>query len=322
MRRRDFLSLMGCAASWPLAARAQQKPTPVIGILDNAPGAAAIYDGFVQGMRDLGYVEGRNVAYARRASPDPGAMPALAAELVEARVDIIVTAGPPGIRAASRATNTIPIVFLAMGDPVSAGMVASLAHPGGHLTGLSFLNDDLSAKRLDLLRQLVPNLRAVATFYAGGPENKPLSLTVTERTAQKLGLELQEWPLRTVEAIEPAFEAAAAAHVGAVDVLANPFFNENRERLAELAAKYRLPAIYESGEYVRSGCLMAYGPVFADMGRRGAAFVDKILHGANPGDLPVEVATKFALTINLKAAKALGLDVPPSLLAGAAEVIE
>ena len=312
---------MGGAAALPLAASAQQKPTPVIGILNAAPHAAAIYDGFVQGMRDLGYVEGRTVAYVRRASPDPDAMLALATELVEARVDVIVTAGPPAIRACQRATASIPIVFLAMGDPVSAGMVASLAHPGGNLTGLSFDNDDLSGKRLDLLRQMVPNLEEVAVFYAGSHQSKS-TLAATEQTAQKLGLKLQKWALPTVETIEPAFEAAAAAHVDAVDVLAHPFFNENRERLAELAAKYRLPAIYELAEYVRSGCLMGYGPVFADMGRRGAALVDKILHGANPGDLPVEVATKFALTINLKAAKALGLDVPPSLLAGADEVIE
>jgi putative ABC transport system substrate-binding protein len=321
MRRREFLWLLGGAAAWPLAAAAEQKPTPVIGILNNIPGAAE-FDGFVEGMRDLGYVEGRNVAYVRRTSPEAGAMPALAAELVEAKVDVIVTAGPPGIRAAKGATTSIPIVFLAMGDPVTAGMVASLAHPGGNLTGLSFLNDDLSAKRLDLLREMIPNLREVAAFYFGRPASKSKALAATEQTAQKLGLQLHEWSLPTVESFEPAFAAAAAAHVGAVDVMGHPFFNANRERFAELAAKYRLPAIYESGEYVRSGCLMGYGPVFADMGRRGAALVDKILRGANPGDLPVEITTKFALTINLKAANALGLDAPPSLLAAADEVIE
>ena len=321
MRRRAFLCLMSGAAAWPFAAAAQQKPTPVIGILDNAPGANALFGDFVQGMRDLGYVEARNIAYERRASPDPDAMPGLAAELVEARVDVLVTAGPPGIRACQRATASIPIVFLAMGDPVSAGMVASLAHPGGNLTGLSFDNDDLSGKRLDLLRQMVPNLKEVAVFNAGAHQSKS-TLAATERTAQKLGLKLQEWALTSVEAFEPAFAAAVASHVEAVDVLAHPFFNENRARLAELAAKYRLPAIYETGEYVRSGCLMAYGPVFADMGRRGAAFVDQIIKGAKPGDLPVEVTTKFELSINLKAAKALGLEVPPALLAAADAVIE
>jgi putative ABC transport system substrate-binding protein len=321
MRRRDFLALMSCAASWPLGVAAQQKPTPVIGVLNAAPAAPAEFDGFVQGMRDLGYVDGRTVAYVRRSSPDPGALPALAAELVEARADVLVTAGPPGIRACQRATASIPIVFLAMGDPVSAGMVASLAHPGGNLTGLSFDNDDLSGKRLDLLRQMVPKLAEVGVFTAGAQQSRSI-LAATEQTAKKLDLKLQWWALTTVEAFEPAFGAAAGAHVGAVDVLAHPFFNQNRARLAELAAKYRLPAICESAEYVRAGCLMGYGPVFADMGRRGAAFVDKILHGANPGDLPVEVTTKFALTINLKAAKALGIDIPPTLLAAADEVIE
>ena len=320
MKRRVFLGLMGAAALWPLRARAQQKPTPVIGILDNGPRAPEIYDGFIQGMRDLGYVEGRTVAYVRRASPDPGAIPALAAELVEARVDVLVTAGPPGIRACQRATASIPIVFLAMGDPVSAGMVASLAHPGGQLTGLSFDNDHLSGKRLDLLRQMVPNLEEVAVFR-GAQQSKSI-LAATEQTAQKLGLKLQFWALPTVESFEPAFAAAAAASVEAIDVLSNPFFNANRARLAELAAKYRLPAIYESAEYVRSGCLMGYGPVFAAMGRRGAAFVDQILKGAKPGDLPVEITTKFELSINLQAAKALGLEVPPTLLAAADEVVE
>jgi putative ABC transport system substrate-binding protein len=321
MRRRAFLGIMGGVAAWPLAAAAQEKPSSVIGVLNAAPGAPAIYDGFVQGMRDLGYVEGRTVAYVRRASSDPGAMPELAAELVEAGADVLVTAGPPGIRACQRATASIPIVFLAMGDPVSAGMVASLAHPGGNLTGLSFDNDDLSGKRLDLLRQMVPKLAEVGVFTAGAQQSRS-TLAATEQTAKKLDLKLQWWALTTVEDFEPAFAAAAGAHVGAVDVLAHPFFNQNRARLAELAAKYRLPAIYESGEYVRAGCLMGYGPVFADMGRRGATFVDKILRGANPGDLPVEVTTKFELSINLKTAKALGLDPPPALLAAAEEVIE
>jgi putative ABC transport system substrate-binding protein len=321
MKRREFLRLMSGTATWPLAAAAQQKPTRVIGILYNGPRALAEYDGFAQGMRDLGYVEGRNIVYVRRAPPDSTATPALAVELVDAGVDVLVTAGPVGIRACQRATASIPIVFLAMGDPVAAGMVASLAHPGGNLTGLSFDNDYLSGKRLDLLRQMVPDLEQVAVFTAGAQQSKSI-LAATERTAQNLGLKLHWWALATVEAFEPAFAAAAAARVQAVDVLAHPFFIQNRARLADLAAKYRLPAVYETGEYVRSGCLMAYGPVFADMGRRGATFVDKILKGAKPGDLPVEVTTKFVLSINLKTAAALGLDAPPSLLAAADEVIE
>jgi putative ABC transport system substrate-binding protein len=280
-----------------------------------------MFESFIEGMRDLGYVGRRNIAFVRRASPDPDAMPALAAELVNAGVEVLVTAGPPAVRACQRATANIPIVFLAVGNPVSAGMVASLAHPGGNLTGLSFDNDFLSGKRLDLLRQMVPGLKKVAAFSAGVHQSKS-SIAATEQTAQKLGIELLWWPLAAVEAFEPAFADAANARVEGVDVLAHPFFNDHRARLGELAAKYRLPAIYESSEYVRSGCLMAYGPIFADMGRRGAALVDQILRGAWPGDIPVEITTRFQLSINLRAAKALGIVIPNTLLAAADEVIE
>ena len=321
MRRREFLLALGAAACPLTTAAAQQQPMRLVGILDNAPNANTMFEAFVEGMRDLGYVEGRDIAYVRRVSSDPNAMPALAAELVRSGAQVLVTAGPPAVNACRRATSSIPVVFLAVGNPVSAGMVASLAHPGGNLTGLSFDNDFLSGKRLDLLRQMVANLRQVVVFYAGSHQSKS-SMAATGQTAQDLGLELRWQPVATAEDFEPAFAAAAAARVEALDVLAHPFFNDNRALLAELAAKYRLPAICETGEYVRSGCLMAYGPVFADMGRRGAAFVDKILKGANPGDLPVEVTTKFALSINLKTAKALGLDIPPTLLAAADEVIE
>jgi putative ABC transport system substrate-binding protein len=248
----------------------------------------------------------------------PDSIPSLAAELVDLKVDVIVTASPPPIRAAGRATTSIPIVFLATGDPISAGLVNSLSHPGGNITGLSFLDDDLSAKRLDLLRELIPNLRDVAVFYhlvAG------TSLAATMQAGQKLGLQLHRWDLPSVDSFEPAFQEAASAHVDAVDVLAYPFFNANRQRLGELAAKYRLPAIYESADYVRSGCLMGYGPIFTDMARRGAAFVDKILKGAKPNDLPVEITT-IELSINLKAANALGLIVPATLLARADFLIE
>ena len=190
--------------------------------------------------------------------------------MVELKPDVIVTVSPGLPLAVQRATTSIPIVFLAAGDPVSYGTVGSLSHPGGNITGLSFLDDDLSAKRLDLLRELVPDLKDVAVFWRG-EKSKNTALAATERVGQTLGLQLHEWKLPSVESFEPAFqEAAAAAKVGAVDVLAYPFFNANRERLGQLAAKYRLPAIYESADYVRSGCLMGYGPVFVDMARRGA----------------------------------------------------
>lgn len=321
MRRREFMTLLGGAAvARPLAARAQQNPMPVIGILD--PDVSFIFDAFVRGMGDLGYVEGQNIAYVRKVSQgSPESVPALAAELVDLKVNVIVTAGS-ATWAARGATTSIPIVFLAYGDPVSVGFVSSLSHPGGNITGLSFSDDELSAKRLDFLREMVPHLRDVAVFYWPGRRTPPTALTATEAAGQRFGLRLHVEPLPSVDLFEPAFQRAATARVDAVDVLASPFFNANRERLAQLAAKYRLPAIYESGEYVRSGCLMAYGPIFTDMARHGVSYVDKILKGAKPSDLPVEITTKFELTINLKAAKALGLTLPPALLAGADEVIE
>jgi len=320
MRRREFFTLAGAAVMWPRAAAAQPKPMPVIGILD--PDVTFIFDAFIEGMRDLGYVEGRNIAYVRKVIQGrPQSIPSLIAELVELKPDVIVTVSPGLPLAVQRATTSIPIIFLAAGDPVSYGTVGSLAHPGGNITGLSFLDDDLSAKRLDLLRELIPNLKDVAVFWRG-ERSKSTALAATERAGQNLGFQLREWNLPTVESFEPAFQEAAAAKVGAVDVLAYPFFNANRDRFAQLAEKYRLPAIYESADYVRSGCLMGYGPVFTDMGRRGAYFVDKILKGAKPSDLPVEITTKFELSINLKAAEALGVEIPPTLLARADEVIE
>jgi len=317
MRRREFVALAGAAALWPLAAAGQAMP--VIGILD--PDVTFIFDAFVAGMRDLGYVEGRNIAYVRKViqgRPETGPSPI--ADLIDRKVDVIVTVSWLTL-AAARATTAIPIVFLAAGDPVSAGLVSSLAHPGGNVTGLSFLDDDLSAKRLDLLRELIPKLEDVAVFWRGDGRVET-ALASAKRAGQAFGLKLRDWELPDVESFEPAFQGAAAAHMQAVDVLAKPFFNANRELLGRLAAKYRLPAIYESADYVRSGCLMGYGPVFTDMARRGAAYVDRILKGAKPSDLPVEVTTKFELSINLKAAEALGLAVPATLLARADVLVE
>ena len=319
MRRRDFLKLSGGFAAWPVAGAAQSR-VPLIGILD--PDVPWIFDAFVAGMRDLGYVEGQNIAYTRRSPQGKNdAVPAIVAELVASKADVIVTVAPYYVRAVRKAAPSIPVVFLASGDPVSAGIVESFAHPGQHTTGLSFVDEDLSTKRLDLLRQMVPNLGEVAVFYFA-VSGKNSAFERTERTARALGLEVHGWPIANTESLDAAFQDVANAHLQAIDVLASPFFNANRELLARLAEKYRLPAIYESGEYVRSGGLIAYGPVFVDMARRGATLVDKILKGADPGDIPVEITTKFALTINMKAASALGLEVPPALLAAADEVIE
>jgi putative ABC transport system substrate-binding protein len=318
VRRRDFIWAVAAASgSWPCLAHAE-KPIPVVGILD--PDVTFIFDAFVAGMRDLGYVEGQNIAYVRKvAQGKPQSVAVLAAELVDLKVDVIVTVASQWVRAARQATSTIPIVFLAAPDPVSTGLVSSLSKPGGNVTGISWFVSELAEKRVELLHDLIPNLRDVAVFY---DPRVSTSLDATEQTGRRLGLKLQATALPSVESFEPAFRDAAAAHVDAVDVLASPFFNANRSLLGELAAKYRLPAIYETGEYVRSGCLIAYGPVFTDMARRGAAYVDRILKGEKPGDLPIERPTKFELAINLKAARALGLAIPASILARADELVE
>jgi putative ABC transport system substrate-binding protein len=318
MRRRDFVCGVAAASGvWPFAADAQKR-MPVIGILD--PDVTFIFDAFVEGMRDLGYVEGQTIAYVRKvAQGKPQSIPAMAADLVDLKVDVIVTVASQWIRAAQNATSTIPIVFLAAPDPVSTGLVSSLSKPGGNVTGISWFVDELSEKRIELLHDLVPDLRDVAVFYDPGIST---SLEATEQAGRRLGLKLHATALPSVESFEPAFKDAAAAHVDAVEALASPFFNANRARLGELAAKYRLPAIYETGEYVRSGCLIAYGPIFTDMARRGATYVDRILKGEKPGDLPIERPTKFELAINLKAARALGLSIPPSILARADDLVE
>ena len=234
-------------------------------------------------------------------------------------MNVIVTVATGPVRAVRQATTTIPTVFLVHGDPVGAGDIASLSRPGGNITGLSFLNDELSAKRLEILRDTLPSIRSVAVFY--DPTTTRSFVDATVRAGRTLGLQLEMMPLSGVEAYEPAFKTAVAARVGAVDVLASAFFNANRVPLVELAQKYRLPTIYETSEYVRSGGLMAYGPDFLSMGRRGATYVDKVLKGAKPGDLPVEQPTRFEFAVNLKTAKAIGLTIPQSVLLRADEVI-
>jgi putative tryptophan/tyrosine transport system substrate-binding protein len=240
MRRRRFLGVLsGAAVTWPLVARAQQvKPT--IGFLD--PGVPQVFAGFTEGLRDLGYVEGQNITYVwRSAGGNPNVLPELAAELVALRVDIIATVASLPVRAAKSATSTIPIVFL-VGDAVTTGTVSNLSRPGGNLTGVSFLNDELSSKRLELLRDAMPSLQSVAVFH--DPNTSRKFLEVTEETGRRLGLKLHDFALAGVDTFEQAFAAVAAGRLDAVDVLASAFFNANRDRFAELALKYRLPAIY------------------------------------------------------------------------------
>jgi putative ABC transport system substrate-binding protein len=327
MRRREFMTGVGGAmVAWPLVARAQQRSMPVIGLLGIDPGAPGPV-AFNQGLRELGYTEGRNILIESRwAEGKPERFPVLAAELVALKVDVIMSAGGTlGALAARRATTTLPIVFGAVGDPVADGLVTSLARPGGNATGLSSVANDLVGKWLDLLKQVVPGVGLVAILW------KPDSMTDSFRaimlkeagnSAQTLGMQLQVVEAQGPADFDRAFSELSAKGVGALVVSNTPAFDIERQRVVDLAAKNRLPTIYTTRSYVDSGGLMSYGTSFADLHRRAASYVDKILKGAKPADLPVEQPTKFELFVNLKTAKVLGVTVPNTLLAQADEVIE
>jgi putative ABC transport system substrate-binding protein len=312
----------------PLRVEAQQAAkVPRIGWLANNP-AASLHppEAFRQGLRDLGYVEGRNVVIEyRNAEGKPERLPALAAELVALKVDVILAAIVLAALAAKQATKTIPIVFASVADPVTSGLVTSLARPGGNVTGLSILSPELIGKRLELLTQAVPGVSRVAVLWELGGGGEPADKDVLKRAevaGQALGVRLHFVEARDGD-FDRAFSDMTRARAGALTMLPSGgmFFNERR-RLVDLAAKNRLPAVYPWREAVDAGGLMAYGPRIADLYRRAATYVDKILKGAKPADLPVEQPTKFELVINLKTAKALGLTIPPSLLARADEVIQ
>ena len=321
MRRREIITLIGAAAAgWPLSARAQRTAIPQIGLLD--PGVSGLFAAFEQGMRDLGYIEGQTVSYLRASAEGRAErVPQLAAELVARNPDVIVTAATLPVHAVQERTSKIPIVFAALGDAVGLGVVSNLARPGGNLTGLSFLNTEISGKRLELLRDMLPGLQRVAVLWDAANQPRQ-TVEPTEAAARQLGIELQLLQVRGPDDFEAAFRVASKQQAQAVNVFASAFFNSNRLRLADLALRYRLPAMYETGEYVRDGGLIAYGPILGDLFRRAATYVDKILRGAKPGDLPVEQPTKFELVINLQTAKAIGLTIPESLLFRADSVVE
>jgi putative tryptophan/tyrosine transport system substrate-binding protein len=323
MDRRTFLagtSAMLLAA--PLAAEAQPvRKVHRIGFIGNANPTEGriLVDALRQGLRELGWVEGQNISIVYRwAEGDLGRSPQLVAELVALNVDMIVLAGTVAARAALQATRTIPIVITIVGDPVAGGLVTSLAKPGGNLTGLAWEANDLATKQLQLLLEAVPQTTRVAAL---GHSANPTARTAAEAAARSLGVKLDVINIGLPADIPAAFEAAKRGRPGALIVLPSPMFYGERRRLAELAVRHRLPAIYETKAYVEAGGLASYGPSFPDMYRRAATYVDKILKGAEPGDLPMEQPTKFELVINLKAAKALGLTIPPSLLGRADEVI-
>jgi putative ABC transport system substrate-binding protein len=308
-----------------VSAEAQQ-PTkiPRIGFLagNSLSSLAARVEAFRQGLRELGYVEGKNIVIEwRSAEGKNDRLPALAAELVHLKVDVIVTAGPLPTRPAKEATATIPIVMAQDPDPVGSGFVASLARPGGNITGLATLAPELSGKRLELLKEIVPKLSRVAVLGTSTRPGNAQSLKEVELAAKAFGVKLQYLDALSPKDIETAFRAASKGRAGAVLVLASGIFNSQRTQVVELAVKSRLPAIYYAAEWVEDGGLMSYGTSFTDLFRRAATYVDKILKGRTPADLPVEQPIKFEFVVNLKAAKQIGLTIPPNVLVRADKVI-
>jgi putative ABC transport system substrate-binding protein len=326
MKRRELMLLLGGALTATRALRAQQKAMPVIGALSPGPSSWArlpFWDVFRQGLSESGYVEGQNVAIEYRwAEHRYDRLPAIAAELVGRNVDVIVTGGTPGILAAKNATSTIPIVFTGGGDLVASGVVASMARPGGNLTGISTMSIELNPKRLDLLSQLIPETELIALLV--NPNNATTERTIkeVERAAHAKGMQLHILNAGTEGEIDAAFNALVQLHATWLVVQGETFFDSQRSKLVALASRHAVPAIYESREFATAGGLMSYGPDFTDIGRQQGAYVGRILAGAKPADLPVQQPTKFELVINLNTAKALGLTIPQLVLARADEVIE
>ena len=327
MNRKIFCFALGamlfalCSSAEPQ----QPKKVPRIVYLAASPASANAgrLEAFRQGLRDIGYVEGENIVIeARYADGKFDRLPALAAELVRLKVDVIITAGPPVTRAVKEATATIPVVMAQDGDPVGNGFVASLARPGGNITGMSQLAAEISGKQLELLKETVPKLSRVAVLGTSTRPGNAQALKETELAAGTFGVRLQYLDVRGPKDIETAFREARQGRAGAVLVLQSPVFTSQRTQVAELAAKTRLPAIYPQTEYTEAGGFMCYGVNTPDLFRRAAYHVDKILKGAKPADLPIEQPTKFELVINLKAAKQIGLTIPPNVLARADRVIK
>jgi putative tryptophan/tyrosine transport system substrate-binding protein len=333
MRRREFILLIGSTAvAWPLTARAQQaRKTHTIGLLSPAipPSPAtptpysAVGGPFSNGLRELGWIEGQNITIDRRYAENRlERLPELAAELVRLNVEVIVAVGTLGPLAAKRATSTIPIVMTAAGDPLGSGLVASLAQPGGNVTGMSLMVPDIAGKRLELLKEILPRLVRVAVLWNAANPYSANVFKEIQTAARRFGIEVQSLEVRSPDDFDGAFEDARRRHPDALIEVEDPLTNSLHRRIVEFAAAEQLPSLHGVGEEVKAGGLISYGASIPDLFRRAAGYVDKILKGAKPADLPVEQPTKFELVINLKTAKALGLTVPPSLLARADEVIE
>jgi putative ABC transport system substrate-binding protein len=325
MRRRNFLGVLGAAVAWPLAARAQQ-PAKLARIGFLGLGQASAWSSRVEalrtGLRDLGWVEGKNIVIEFRWADSVLQLPELASELVRMNVDIIFAASSTMVEPARRATKTIPIVFSNHADPIGSGHVASLPRPGGNITGLSELTTELNAKAIEMLKEAVPQATRIGVLWNPTTPSQVPGLESVKAAGEKLGLALHMVAAATVEDFDEALALAARERVGGLFVVPAPITMMERARLAELALKYRLPTMFGAKENVEAGGLMSYGADRNDLVRRAAAYIDKILKGAKPADLPVEQASKYQLVINLKTAKALGLTIPPTLLARADEVIE
>jgi len=326
LKRREFITLLGAAAAWPLVARAQQPAMPVIGFLSSrSPGESAdLVAAFRRGLAEGGYVEGQNVSLEFRWGEGRyERLTAYAVELVRRAVTVIVTAGgDPAAQAAKAATATIPIVFVSGSDPVKVGLVASLNRPGGNITGVHMLILGLGAKQLGLLHELMPAANPVGILVNPNFADALTQLRDVEDAAQSLGLKLVVQKAGTEFEFETAFADLARQKAGAILVIADPFFTSQRVEIAALAARYAMPAVFELREYAAAGGLMSYGPDLADGYRQGGVYAGKILKGQKPAELPVEQPAKLGLVINLKTAKALGLQIPDKLLALADEVIE
>ncbi|MGH7262748.1 MAG: ABC transporter substrate-binding protein [Candidatus Rokuibacteriota bacterium] len=309
----------------PLAHAQQSGKVPRIGFLGNSTAALEtnLVGPFREGLRDLGYDEGRNVLIEYRwAEGNYERFPALIAELIALKVDVIVTAGTPATLAVKKATASVPLVMIAVGDPVGTGIVASLGRPGGNITGLTSISPELDGKRLELLREVVPGISHIAVLWNAGSPLQVVAEKQTQAAARVLRMKMLSLGVRTQEEIEAAFATMVRERPGALLVLADRLFLHHRARIMEFATKHRLPGVHAYRELVEAGGLMSYGPSYAGMHRRAATYVDKILKGAKPGDLPVEQPATFELVINMKAARTLGLTIPQFVLLRATELIQ
>jgi len=325
MRRREFTVLLGGVAAWPLAARAQQAALPVVGFLhpDLADAVGVQVAGFKEGLAETGYVDGSNVAIEYRwGSGQYDRLPALAAELVRQRVTVITALTPSGALAAKQATTSIPIVFLLGSDPVKLGLVESLNRPGGNITGATFLNNVLDAKRLDLLHRLVPGAKLIAMLLNPKNPNAESETKDTQAAAQTLGLEIVLEQASNEQSLDDSIADVVARHAGALLIAGDAFINNRADRIAQAAMRNALPTCFINRETAALGGLMSYGADLRDSARQAGNYVARILKGEKPGDLPVQAPNKYELVINLRTAKALGFDVPSQLLGRADEVIE